>query len=245
MTAFTDDPVLTEVTAATDRLLVSMRGLADSQVAHASRCAGWTRGHVATHVARNADGLINLLSWAATGVEIPMYPSREVRDAQIEAGAARTSSDLQADVDSSAERFLGACAELPEPALDAVVRLGSGRELVARDIPWMRLREVEIHHVDLDAGYDFSSTPAWVLVRIIGDTAASFAARAAGGGPSLEVRVVASDLDEGSREWIFGDAPAVSVHGRTADLLAWLTGRGSTSALQATGGSLPSVPAWA
>lgn len=245
MTAFADDPVLTEVTAATDRLISTLRGISDDAVGHASRCAGWTRGHVATHIARNADGLANLLSWAATGVETPMYASREARDAEIEAGATRSSSDLEADVDASAERFLAACAELPEAALEATVRMGSGRELRAGEIPWLRLREVEIHHVDLDAGYDFSATPTWVLVRILDDTAALFASRAAHGGPGLEARVVATDVEEGGREWTFGEAPAVSVHGRAADLVAWLTGRGGTSTLQVTGGPLPAVPAWA
>ncbi len=245
MTAFADDPALAEVTASTDRMLSTLRGLSDEEAGHASRCPGWTRGHVATHVARNADALVNLLSWAATGVPTPMYPSPEARNAAIEAGAARRACDLEADVEASAERFLAACAELPETALEATVRTGGGRELRAREIPWLRLREVEIHHVDLDAGYDFSATPAWVLVRILEDTAASFAVRAAQGGAGLEVRVVATDVDEGGREWTFGAAPAVSVHGRAADLVAWLTGRGGTSALSVTGGLLPSVPAWA
>ena len=42
-----------------------------------------------THLARNADGLRNLLIWARTGVVTPQYPSFEVRNEEIEAGAGR------------------------------------------------------------------------------------------------------------------------------------------------------------
>jgi maleylpyruvate isomerase len=36
---------------------------------------GWSRRTVIAHVARNADALCNLLTWARTGVETPMYAS--------------------------------------------------------------------------------------------------------------------------------------------------------------------------
>src|SRR5256885_15091039 len=55
---------------------------------------GWTRGHVLTHVARNGDGLGNLLRWARTGTETPMYASREARRADIEAGAGRSAAEI-------------------------------------------------------------------------------------------------------------------------------------------------------
>ena len=41
---------------------------------------GWSRGHVLTHLARNADGAVNLLTWARTGVETPQYVSQEQRE---------------------------------------------------------------------------------------------------------------------------------------------------------------------
>ncbi len=43
-----------------------------------------------THLSRNADGLVNLLHWAQTGVETTMYVSDEKRDADIAAGAGRS-----------------------------------------------------------------------------------------------------------------------------------------------------------
>ena len=54
-----------------------------------SLCEGWTRAHVVTHIARNADALSNLVHWATTGEPTPMYASPESRDADIAEGARR------------------------------------------------------------------------------------------------------------------------------------------------------------
>ena len=81
-------PALDRIQESTRQLLTSAAGLTDAQAAGASRLPGWTRGHVLTHLARNADGFVNLLAWARTGVKTPMYPSEAARDAGIEAGPA-------------------------------------------------------------------------------------------------------------------------------------------------------------
>lgn len=54
-----------------------------------SALPGWTRAHLLTHLARNADGLGNLLTWAETGVERSMYGPGNARDDDIEAGSGR------------------------------------------------------------------------------------------------------------------------------------------------------------
>ena len=59
----TTDPLalMGEVDRATDRMLRTAATLDDAAVAAPSPLPGWTRGHVLTHLARNADGLGNLL----------------------------------------------------------------------------------------------------------------------------------------------------------------------------------------
>src|SRR5512145_2600597 len=84
------------VTAATQRLVRTAEQLDDDTVRLPSLCPGWTRAHVLTHVARNADALTNLLTWASTGVETPMYESAEARAADIEAGSPRALEELVA-----------------------------------------------------------------------------------------------------------------------------------------------------
>ena len=78
---------LDRLAMATERLLTTATALSDAQVREPSSLPGWTRGHVLTHIARNADGLGNLLIWARTGTETPMYPSARSRGDDIEAGA--------------------------------------------------------------------------------------------------------------------------------------------------------------
>ena len=64
---------LDEMAVSTDRLLATVDGLDDAALRQPSRLPGWTRAHVLTHIARNADGLVNLVTWARTGEETPMY----------------------------------------------------------------------------------------------------------------------------------------------------------------------------
>ncbi len=97
-------PELADLEMATRRLLATAALLTDAQVREPSRLPGWTRGHVLTHLARNADGCCNLLAWARTGTETPMYPSEAARDAAIAAGAGRRAADIAADARDSARR---------------------------------------------------------------------------------------------------------------------------------------------
>ena len=52
--------------ASTADLILGLReeSWSDSDVAASSLCEGWTRGHVLTHIARNADGIGATLSGA-------------------------------------------------------------------------------------------------------------------------------------------------------------------------------------
>ena len=78
--------------------------LSDESVGEPSGLPGWTRGHVLTHLSRNADALVNLLTWARTGVPIPMYSSSDQRNSDIEAGSRR---GLGAQLDDVADTIFG------------------------------------------------------------------------------------------------------------------------------------------
>src|SRR5262249_36652575 len=172
------DPLvlLTDVDQATTRLIDAV-WRRDGAPAAPSLLPGWSRGHVLTHLARNADGMINLLQWARTGVETPMYASAESRSADIEAGAGRPAADLAADVRESAAALAPAAASMPDDAWTAQVRALNGPPFPALGVLERRLSEVEIHHVDVAAGYSPADWPEYFLREALPRVAESFAGR--------------------------------------------------------------------
>jgi maleylpyruvate isomerase len=219
----------------TDELLDDVRDLDDDGVRARSRCPGWSRGHVLTHLARNADGLCNLLHWARTGEETPMYASREARNQDIDDGSGRSAAELEADLDASAERLLAGIADLPADHRQALVRSGAGHEAPAREVLWWRIREVSYHHVDLDTGQGFRQLPPAVVARGLPEAVERVAGTDGAPGLTLE----ATDL---GATWQVGDG-GQRVRGPAAELLGWLTGREDGAELSSDA-PLPTLPPW-
>lgn len=220
---------------ATHRLLGDTIAVSDEDWRGPSLLPGWTRGHVASHVARQADALLRLVEWARTGERQSMYASDEQRSSEIEAGADRSGLDLQIDLDTSAER-LGEGFEALDAAggWDAVVELRGGRQAPARILPLARLGEVVLHHADLGIGYGVDNVDPTTAGWLLEYCAFRLAGRA--DFPSLELRA-----DDGSvtRVGPSADPPTV-VAGSAAHLLGWLTGRsGPDSVTGAEGLVLP------
>ncbi len=145
--------IMTTVAAATARLVADVAGLSDEEIRAPSLLEGWTRGHVATHVARSCDAMCGMLVWARTGEGVPGYPSHEAREADIAAGAGRSAAELAADLAVSAAGFTAETEEMTEDAWDVVIATPTGASFPALEIPARRLVEVELHHTDLDLGY--------------------------------------------------------------------------------------------
>jgi maleylpyruvate isomerase len=229
-------PDSAEIDAATSRLLVTAKTLSDADVLAPSLLPGWSRGHVLTHIARNADSLVNLLTWAATGVECPQYASKEARDAAIEVGATRPAAEQVADVESSHQRFTTAVSAMPPGGWQHDVRWLSGEPRPATKILDARLREVAIHHLDLDAGSTASDWSSQFALRILVAVLPAFEVR--GIDP---VTLVPSDVEV--RIDVAGGS-AVEVRGAAWALATWVLGRDNGSTLEVTGGHLPNPPAW-
>ncbi|MGZ4806851.1 MAG: maleylpyruvate isomerase N-terminal domain-containing protein, partial [Ilumatobacteraceae bacterium] len=84
-------------------LIATLQGLTDEQARRPSLLPGWTVGHVATHIARNADGHMRMFEAAGRGDVAPMYPGgREQRTHDIEAGSKRSARELVDDVSATA-----------------------------------------------------------------------------------------------------------------------------------------------
>ena len=157
---------LVEVRASTSALLAGLDAerWADADLRAPSALPGWTRGHVLTHIARNADGIAATLAGALRGEVVPRYPNGSAgRDADIEAGSGRGAVELIIDVRDSADRL---------DRLFGAVTDASGWDLTTEnDRPahsWLAARwgEVEIHRADLRGAYGPAGQPAGDVRRL-------------------------------------------------------------------------------
>jgi maleylpyruvate isomerase len=130
---------------------------------------GWSRRHVAAHLSLNAEALGNLVFWARTGQERPMYPSAEARNEDIENASEQPADELRAWFDESAAGLVAAMARLTDAQWQAQVRTSRGEPMPATRIPWMRSREVMIHAVDFGTGLTFADLPTDFLEALCED----------------------------------------------------------------------------
>ncbi len=150
-----------------DRLVHRVAGLASEDVRSPSLLPGWTVGHVLTHLARNADAHARRLSGALRGEDVPKYSggAGQRRD-EIDEAAGRPAQEIVAGLRASVaglEEVFGRCSAAGWPNGHF---LGGG-SYGAAGCPAHRLREVEMHHVDLGLGYSPLDWPeeyvAWDL----------------------------------------------------------------------------------
>lgn len=215
-----------------------MARMGEDAFAAPSTLPGWSRAHLLTHIARNADAMVNLLEWARTGTVTPAYPSPEHRAADIEAGARRPPVEIREDVLESGDRLAVVVRGMPEQAWSVSVTHADGSEILAASVPWYRAREMWIHAVDLDVGASFEDMPVPMLLALVHEMTRRLAGRE--GCPSLQL--VASDVE---RTWALSPGqPAESVTGPLAGLAAWLTGRSKGRELRTSAGRRPpAIPA--
>ncbi|MFI0720872.1 maleylpyruvate isomerase family mycothiol-dependent enzyme [Streptomyces sp. NPDC021224] len=222
--------------AGTELLLRAARCLDEASLAAPSALPGWSRAHVAAHVAANADALSNLVRWAATGVPTPMYASPEERAAGIEQGVALPAGELHARLRTSARELEAGMDALGEREWAAEVVTAQGRTVPASEVPWLRAREVCVHAVDLAGGVTFADLPAGFLAALCDDIAAK---RAAAPGPAVRLRAPGA---AGAWE-LPGDGEPALVTGGLPVLAAYLAGRGA-GPLTADGAPAPALGAW-
>jgi maleylpyruvate isomerase len=234
-----ENNVLADLQSATGRLLDGMAGLSDAAARQPSLLPGWSRGHVLTHLARNAEGSTRLLTWARTGVPGYEYESAEARAAEIEAGAGRPAEALVEDVRRTAAALEQAAAGMPPQAWQRVVRYTGGQERPADVILPSRLAEVLIHHVDLDHGFTPEDWPRPFVTGMLTLLAGSLGQRDGMAAMRLASR-------DGGGIFTIGRAGSadITVTGSEPELLAWLLGRSDGRGLgREPDGPLPAIPA--
>lgn len=134
--------------------------LTDAQAKEPSLLPGWSRGHLLTHLARNADSIVRRLEGAMRNEIADQYLGGEQGRAQeIEAGANRSAEELIADLSGASAAVDAAFAAMPNDAWERLGRSYTGAESPVSGLALTRWKEVEIHLLDLDLGYGPSDWP--------------------------------------------------------------------------------------
>jgi maleylpyruvate isomerase len=174
----------------------------------------WTRGHLLTHVARNADSFVRVLEAARRGEVTTQYEGGVAgRGAEIEAGARRDWDALLADVRTSAWRLEEVFAS--QDRWDLAMTNSAGESVPHTDLPSRRLREVLIHHADLgDGGYTPADWPSDYVREELRRMEMVYTARQPMGVTGL---------------------PDAALRAAPLERLCWLLGRGDIAGLEPAG----------
>ncbi|CAA9365934.1 MAG: Maleylpyruvate isomerase, mycothiol-dependent [uncultured Nocardioides sp.] len=233
----TPAPVLspTLLPEADQRLVRTVDGLTGEELSAPSLLPGWTRAHVVAHLTLNGEALQRVLQGRRRGEAVPMYDSPEARDRDIDHLALADPAVLRERLLAAVTRFgVAQEAMTEEDAAATFERTPGGRVIRIGNVALMRLREVEIHHADLDAGYSALDWPAAFCAVLI-ESMTKYQ-------DSAPFRVLARDL---ARTWQLGDGEGGPlVAGDAAAIGWWLTGRGHGEGLDCDAGELPEVSAW-
>lgn len=228
---------LAALRASTSALLLGLEAekWTDEDVRRPAVLPGWTRGHVLTHIARNADGIAATVSGALRGEIVRRYPDgTEGRNRAIDEGATRNATELIADVRESAERLDRVFAAMADA--DGWGRPAEDRP--AGDYAINRWREVEVHRIDLAGTYTPSDWPPPFVSYLVPEVLD----RIADGDLRVEVaadRSVTTDLP--GRVWVIG-AGSTLVAGPDWAVGAWAIGRAAAIGSELT--AAPQLPPW-
>lgn len=192
-------------------LLELADALTDEQCRAPSLLPKWSRAHVLSHLARNAESHAHLLECAERGEIAEQYPGGPVaRENGIQSHAHDSAHDLVAALRSSIYALEGAWARASAVAWAGSGRQATGNIIPLADIVFLRWRECVIHLTDLDVGV---GPETW---------------------PSLYVR---TELDRQIKLWAsrqpmgMTNFPAAAMELPETTRLAWLVGRAHPAGL--------------
>lgn len=203
----------------TSLLLGTTIGYSEEDWAAPTRLTGWTRSHVAAHLAEGAHAMLHVIHGLAEGQSVRMYASQAAKQHAIEIGALKGGLELQIQLDTTASKL-----QLELAALEGDTRpvtLRPGRRFPAHQLPLARLGEVVLHHMDL--GGQFSTAD---LTRQLAVALLTFQVELLGRRDDLPpLRMVA---DEGFEGTVGRSGIPTQMNGPAADLFVWLA-RGTES----------------
>lgn len=237
MSPMTHDLDLDDLAEAGQRLVRTVDGLHGDDWRAPSSLPGWSRAHVVAHLALNGEALRDVLRGEVDHERVPMYSSQEARDADIAELAEAEPAELRERLLASLTELVDAALAMPADAWEhRFERTPGGQTLPLDAIPLMRLREIEIHHVDLDCGYSPDDWPRRFSELVVTGMVKRL-------DPEAGFRIAPLDTE---RSWDVDDVDddPVVVTGPVAHIAWWLTGRSPSEQVSCSRGDLPTIGAW-
>jgi maleylpyruvate isomerase len=121
-----------------------------------SLLAGWSRGHLLSHIARNAESHVRMFQAATRGEVSEQYPGgKPTRNREIDEGSTKSAEQLVVDVRTSIYLLEAAWAAATETTWlgHGIKSHGDGSQVAIHELVLMRWCETEVHHADLDLGF--------------------------------------------------------------------------------------------
>jgi maleylpyruvate isomerase len=228
------DELIGRIEIAHGRVLELLAGVPEERLRAASPLPGWSRAHVAAHLAGNARAMRRQAEYAVRGELVDFYDGGfPARDAVIDRESAGTPAELVAAVAEAQRELEQTWRGLKPDAWDRPVRW---RRSTVLDTLYGRWREAEIHAADLDLGYRPQDWP-----EPFARHALDFLAPRVPAGSELTLRADDADLT-----MVLGAGVPVEVSGALRDLAAWMAGRAPDGVLATVGpaGGLPVLGPW-
>lgn len=200
-------------------LLGTTIGYDDDDWAAPTGLAGWTRSHVAAHLAEGANGLVRVITGLEAGIPTRMYDSQSAKHHAIELGALTGGLQLQIRLDTSASQLQDHFARLEGDTRPVALR--AGYRIPAHQIPLARLGEVVLHHTDLGSQFSTADLTPEIAVELL----AFHIDRIGRRDDFPPLRLVA---DEGYEGCVGRSGIPTQMNGPAGDLVAWLA-RGTES----------------
>lgn len=124
----------------------------------------YSRGHLVTHIANKAKAHVHIFGGPEAGEVRQLHPDGYDPDLAAELGASRSAAELRSDLAQCFELLEATWDALDDTQWDRQGMMAAGPRTMS-EIVSHHLRNVEVHHVDLDIGHRPSDWPA-ILVDV-------------------------------------------------------------------------------
>jgi maleylpyruvate isomerase len=145
-------------------LLAALTPLSDDDFRSPSLLPGYSRGHVVTHLTNKTKAHVWIFGGPAAGEIRRLHPHGYDADLAAGSGTARSAIEIRVDLEGSFEQLEVAWDALDDALWDRLGTMTVGPRTMA-EIVAHHLRNVEVHHADLDIGYRPSDWPSYFVER--------------------------------------------------------------------------------